>query len=869
MPLFLAMMLAVISSTSSASEASIGEMLDLPLGEVRQLSFEATSAEKRKLAVFAALIAARNLPVPEAQQFVHEADAEAVRSQLGDGWYWALIAMDGWLKARISQLDVASNQCNAALDEIESIEEHAFRGYVYSCVAFIAIRRGDLAQALEYQQQSVIESGEGGSFKQYTGALSNEALVLYYLRSYDTSIKRFEQLLSMEDRLDLTLSRIVRFNLGLVYLDVGELEKALSAFEEGIAWTRDSGQRHRQLIAHTFHAKALIALDRPADAIATLAPWIDNPDIELDQDSVTNALLTSASAQLAADEPTRALTQSMAGLKLANSMRVGPLTLVYVKSLRALGREQEALSVIVEGINTARSTQDKTLADMLNEGAELFAAAGKFPEAYRALDERMTITRASNEADLARQYATLESIHALEKTRKEMKLLEANAARESAEAEQQYLTSIVILTGILMVVIIAFFIRERLAQRREIVRSKTEAERLETIVASRTRDLEARIVEVMEQRSELVELQKQLDDADKMRAIGTLTGGVAHDFNNLLTVILGSTSLLESQPDLPLKDREDLLKAIATAGETGAKITASLLSYARRQPLNPRQLAVNTCLGNSRLLLEKAVAPQGRLEINLEPGFCKLDEGAFLTAIMNLLINAADASDHGATIRLTGKVNRSDGLYQLEVIDQGLGMTPLELERVFEPFYSTKTSTMATGLGLSMAHGFAHQSGGTIAIDSQPGKGTTVRLELPLLAEAELSEKAVESKRIQNESMNVVCVDDNVTILRTMVCLLESLGHEVRGFTDGEAALASMRKSAADLLLSDVLMPDGISGQKLAEIVQGEFPGTRILLVSGFAEATQTKHQLLRKPFFLDELRNAIDSMEFTKSDLH
>jgi len=365
--------------------------------------------------------------------------------------------------------------------------------------------------------------------------------------------------------------------------------------------------------------------------------------------------------------------------------------------------------------------------------------------------------------------------------------------------------------------------------------------------------------------------------AQKLEAVGQLTGGVAHDFNNLLTIIVGALDLMQRHPDDAAR-RERMVEAAQGAARRGERLTQQLLAFSRRQALKPERLNVDELLKESEPLLRRAVGEAVNLSVT--PGATDsvvfVDPSQFEAAVMNLVVNARDATPAGGSIRVetfhcqlaAGEIEDIPGGEYLcvAVHDTGEGMDAEVAARVFEPFFTTKETGRGTGLGLSQAYGFARQSGGAIAIDSAPGKGTTVRIYLPFaegMAAPSASPEAGAAAR-RGPALKVLLVEDDAAVGDMVEAMLIDLGHAVvRAERPAEAMKILRRKLPFDLLLTDVVMPGGKSGVDLAHEAVKLRPGLPIILSSGYtgetlSAAAEAPWPLLLKPYSAETLAETI-----------
>ena len=372
--------------------------------------------------------------------------------------------------------------------------------------------------------------------------------------------------------------------------------------------------------------------------------------------------------------------------------------------------------------------------------------------------------------------------------------------------------------------------------------------------------------------------QKQLHQTQKMEALGQLTGGVAHDFNNILAIVLGNLELTEEK----LKTGEDagpLLANAVRATRRGAGLTQRLLAYSRQQVLAP------TVVNLGKLVADMAALLRGTLGAHIEietvgaddSCLCEADPSQVENAVLNFAINARDAMAKGGKLTIeTVNVYLDDdcaaaeadimpGDYvMLSITDTGTGMPPDVLERIFEPFYTTKEVGEGNGLGLSMVYGFVKQSGGHMTVDSEVGEGTVFKIYLPRSEKSE-PHKVGDGARCREPvagEETVLVVEDDPDLRILAAALLNSLGYQVMDAESGAAALELLKQGRHfDLLLTDVILPGGMSGLELVEEIQREKPGTKVLFMSGYTEMAMANgvrldetEAFLQKPFRKQDL---------------
>jgi len=366
----------------------------------------------------------------------------------------------------------------------------------------------------------------------------------------------------------------------------------------------------------------------------------------------------------------------------------------------------------------------------------------------------------------------------------------------------------------------------------------------------------------------LQEAQVQRAHAQKMDALGQLTGGVAHDFNNLLMIVGGNIHALKRKIGADDPRAARAIEAIELATRRGEALTRQLLTFSRRQTFDPKVLQIGERIEGFRTMLTSLIGGSIRLVDGIDPNTwpVRLDANELELALVNLLINARDAMPNGGSVVLTTEncvlapsdtpAGIAGEFVALRVIDAGGGIAPDVLPKVFDPFFTTKEVNKGTGLGLSQVHGFAHQSGGTVTIASELGKGTTVTLYFPRSLEAEAS--AAERPAVASVGGGtVLVVEDNPEVADVTISMLRELGYEVAAARDADAALEMLDGRKLDLVLSDIVMPGAIDGAALAQEIRRRHPELPVLLVTGYAEAVDKlggEFAVLRKPFDLAEL---------------
>jgi signal transduction histidine kinase/CheY-like chemotaxis protein len=374
--------------------------------------------------------------------------------------------------------------------------------------------------------------------------------------------------------------------------------------------------------------------------------------------------------------------------------------------------------------------------------------------------------------------------------------------------------------------------------------------------------------------------EEQLHHSQKMESVGQLTGGVAHDFNNLLTVVSGNFELIQDTTDNG-KVRE-LASAGLRAVNRGAKLTAQLLAFSRRQRLNPKLVCANKLISEFLGLIRQAVGGECEVRLRTDERLwqCHVDPPLLESALLNLALNARDAMLDGGLLEIETRnvvldhgsmTGAAPGSYvRLSVLDTGCGMSPEVREQIFEPFFTTKEVGKGTGLGLSMVYGFVRQSGGQVTVESAPGAGTTIALYFPkaTMQKPDSEVEAVQAQAIPTGSERILVVEDNEDILDLTLTMITEFGYRVWTAANGADAIHLLRSGQEfELLFSDVVMPNGVSGVELAREARRLNKGIKVLLTSGYARDVLERHQavdefpMIDKPFRRAELAQRLRSI--------
>jgi PAS domain S-box-containing protein len=375
-----------------------------------------------------------------------------------------------------------------------------------------------------------------------------------------------------------------------------------------------------------------------------------------------------------------------------------------------------------------------------------------------------------------------------------------------------------------------------------------------------TRDISER----REAQQKLDRVQRQLAEAQKMDALGQLTGGVAHDFNNLLMAITGNVRLIKRHAADPRAVKA--AQSIEASVERGAALTRQLLTFARRQQVNPILITVQDAIQSMQDVLRTGLGRAVSLVVDVHEQVWQVmvDQAEFETALINLVLNARDAMPGGGTVTISAENHHGDegDHVCITVADTGVGIPDDIVTKVFDPFFTTKPVGKGTGLGLSQVHGFANQAGGWAEVKSTLGEGTRVTFCLP--RGEGVQQAAAADERIALGAGTVLLVEDNPDVATASTGFLEELGYRVRWATDADAAIREIEQNVITVVFSDMVMPGKMDGIGLARHLKESHPDLPVLLATGYSEAAQkfnSEFPILRKPYQLHELSRALQDI--------
>ena len=427
-------------------------------------------------------------------------------------------------------------------------------------------------------------------------------------------------------------------------------------------------------------------------------------------------------------------------------------------------------------------------------------------------------------------------------------------------------------------------VNERRAISEALRKSETDARDAAAALSELNQTLEQR---VEERTTQLMQMEEELRQSQKMEAIGQLTGGIAHDFNNLLQGITGSLDLVKKRAmQGRFNEIDRFISGAMTSASRASALTHRLLAFARRQPLAPKPLEVNPLLASMEELLRRTLGERVIFELVTAGGLwlTKCDPNQLENAVLNLIINARDAMPDGGKLTVETGNSHLDNAYAtlhpeiepgqyvcISVTDTGSGMSAATIEKAFEPFFTTKPIGRGTGLGLSMIYGFAKQSGGHAKIYSQLGQGTTVKLYLPRFSgKVDQDEQIPDLREIYNAHTNetVLVVEDEFVVRELIVEVLKELGYSTLEADEGPAALKILdSKQRIDLVISDIGLP-GLNGRQIIDAARETRPLLKVLFMTGYAENAaiaagflEPGMAMITKPFAMEALATRIREM--------
>lgn len=660
---------------------------------------------------------------------------------------------------------------------------------------------------------------------------------------------------------------VVRINLAAAYAYLDRHEEATQMLKAELNSSELAPYPARRLVVESLLAISQAEQGRAAEAEIRLAATLTEIESSLLPDSMAYGLTALGITQLESGEPNGALNTlkealAKTGQTLSSGLqhsRVQFILVPYAKALRLTGDLDGAKALLESVVGSIPGDEPNQL--LVDASAELARTLSAQGDAQSALEASATSAKFAKQlTDKSFDYRLARLNAELERERRNDELALAlereQALRDRAERDAKFRNLSYVVGGLLLAIIYLWFTRRM--QSRLAATERKANERLEEEVRTRTREVEDQMAERMQVEVERGQLNQQLVEGEKLRALGQLTAGVAHDFNNLMTVVSLTAEALRDGLAKDETQRKHFASDILTAAQSGAEITSSLLAYARKQALQPAETQLDELVLDAMPMLRNTLGERHILDAQLEPCRVLADQGQVTTAILNLLLNAREAMREGGTVSLS--VMPIGDTAEIRVEDTGIGMTEKDLARAIEPFFTTKSVGEGSGLGLSMAFGFARQSGGNLELKSQPMRGTIAKLTLPLLKkdQAQMAKPALNTEATPQD-LRALVVEDRPALLDVLERTLAMLGMEVTAVPTADEAWQHVETHGMpDLLVSDIMMPGALDGQELALRLQKLSPKLPIVLISGYSDNVDSDMTFLSKPFSMEQLKAAI-----------
>lgn len=772
-----------------------------------------------------------------------------------------ILALQCELNIRRGETETAMPLCEQVESQLQKPEISSLsRSYAYNAIGYMNFRAGRAAAALRNFEIGLQEIGLQDDVSKVT-LLHNRGVALMLSGLTEMAIEAFAAADLAKTVLpeDDSLPSILAYNLGYVQAQVGNHEEALKSYASTIPWIEETGQLARAYIAHTQVAISFNGLGRYQEGLDELLPWQNRSDFNASTDSIAQAQLALAQSYLGLNDFPMAEQSLLKGIEIArgsnNPLRLRELSLVYGELLLNQDKPDIAANYLN---NLFEQFEQNDMRAGLGPAHQLlteaFIALDNHEEALNHSQHAIEAYQMSQSDDFNRRLAALRVTNELDLKNQELSLARERERAAIAGQRLAQLIQFTIIASVLILMLFAYTYMSRKASKQEAFAQREAARKLQEEVDARTLEVEQALEQKYASDKLKAELEVRVAKDDKLRVIGQLTGGVAHDFNNIMTVVQLCSELLVLKLEPAQKK---LAQDILTAVNSGKAITRGLLAYARQQVLQPTTIEIAHFLEANRSIFMRSIDASITFETEVDqsngPLLIKADTGQLTSTILNLVLNAKEASNSNCTITL--KAERLDEKVIISVIDQGRGMTEQELETASEPFYSTKTMAEGSGLGLSMVEGFMKQSGGELRIESSPGKGTQVSLIFDATSET-LSVKNNDSELVSaNENRTVLLVEDEDQIRGIATLVLEQAGYTVVSASCADDALEKYNDiKSLDLLITDLVMPGGMSGKQLIDTLLKEKEDLAVLLISGYSADTPSGYPFLSKPFSMESL---------------
>jgi len=553
---------------------------------------------------------------------------------------------------------------------------------------------------------------------------------------------------------------------------------------------------------------------------------------------------------------------------------------IYYSQWRLAGQQMSQLERLVRS-NPEQRQRVRELQALYNQRGQEFALAARATVAKQGSGGTGYFYAAAQSPTGSALAAKLSEIAQAERQLLRERMQQTQLFSAEADRLTDYLSWLGMIVGlgaIFLGLVSIQAVRQFAYAKKQAENEAERAEALELAVAERTRELMEANEALKAEAEERQAAEAQLRQVQKMEAVGQLTGGIAHDFNNMLAVVVGGIDLARRRLNGPRREVLNHLNNAMEGATRAAALTRRLLSFARSEPLLPERVDPSELLAGMSDLLDRTLGERIQVEVDLAPNTWPtyVDSHQLENAIVNLAVNARDAMEGSGMMRIaTRNVTlaanevgdiRAGEYVQISVSDTGCGMTPEVMERAFEPFFTTKPVGKGTGLGLSQIFGFAHQSGGEVGIESQPGKGTTVSIYLPRSAAAEKTVRLhPAAQHADNETTvpgaRILVVEDDPRVRASTIEALQDLDYDPVACSSGAEAIELFDGGDFDLVVTDVIMPE-MTGPELIKVLKERREDFAVLFVTGYVGEGETGdlvgYELLRKPFTVGALANAV-----------
>lgn len=774
-----------------------------------------------------------------------------------------------WTHVRLGRPELAAEACDEAARLARDAGDSSRLHTAVSSRAALAFELGELDAAFVDFTEAARLAEELDNLHHIASAYNNLGSMARLRGAFVQAVTYYERALSAAERIDSAyLEASIVNNLALIALELEMPAEAHARYEQMREIARLGEIENLLFAARAGIARARLALGENEAAVDELRVLVAEGSALAEPMQLSAALDALARAELAVDDPAAALTAARAAfdgyLRAGAERRAYRAQTTLALALAATNDRDAALAAVDTVIEESADPHERQRA--LDARSEILATSGEHRRAYAALREAVLARGRLDGVRAREQLAIMRSNRERAKTERELVDLRSRQSAIEARARRDRWIGVGAVAGTAALLLVGLLYRRATVAERENARARRRQERDAALKAELERQVERRSDELHREISERRELERQLEQKRKLEALGQLTGGIAHDFNNLMTVVQGAMEVLRDQRGTPIADRQlDVIEQAAGAARSGAEITQSLLAFARVQTLRPSALVLTEFMERVEGLIHRAVGEGVVLRWSCEPSDLTVfaDSSHLTTALINLVANARDSMGGRGRVTLRASAAETSDRVEIRIVDTGSGMSPEELERACEPFYSTKGPEAGSGLGLSMVFGFAGQSGGDLRLDSTPGSGTAAILSLPRTAPDLRSQQSERSDPTATfDGKRALLVEDRPDVREVGREMLRCLGFSVEALDSADAARAWFeRGERTDVLVSDIVMPGEMNGVELANWLDEHRPDTPVLLTSGFHHAfpaAEMRARFLQKPYSLEELEAAL-----------